>query len=183
MLTLNIHCSLIADSLIISKLSYCHLKEVSNDLKYENIQFNLEHKTLDRDNSADLAIDSWINKTRMDVDKLLENNNDIKDSLEEQIRVSQTRWEQVSLGAYPWEQILSWIINGLICCTLFSLIGWTIKLQIAQWKLPGTMVTERGRMKDRSNNMIRELRDKMDNIITDTGINMRLLTKKHRRAG
>ena len=67
MLTLSVHCSLRADSFNISKLSYRHLKEVSNDLKYENIQFNLEHKALDRDNSADLAFDSWINKTRMDV--------------------------------------------------------------------------------------------------------------------
>ena len=70
MLKLNVHCSLTADSFIISKLSYHHLKEVSNDIKYENIQFDLEHKALDRDYSADLAIDNWINKTRMDVDKL-----------------------------------------------------------------------------------------------------------------
>ena len=46
MLTLNVHCSLIADSFIISTLSYRHLKEVYDYLKYENIQFNLEHKAL-----------------------------------------------------------------------------------------------------------------------------------------
>ena len=120
---------------------------MSNDLKYENIQFNLEHKALDGDNSADLAINSWINKTRMNVNKLLENNNNFKSSLEKQIRVSQSRWEQVSGGAYPL-QIVKWVITGTICCTLFSLIGWTIKLQIVQWKLPDTMVTERGRMED-----------------------------------
>ena len=71
----------------------------------------------------------------------------------------------ISGGAYPWEQIVSFVITGLICCTLFSLIGWTIKLQITQWKLPGTMVTERGRMEDRSNDMMRELRDKMDDML------------------
>ena len=102
MLTLNVHCSLTAESFGISKLSYRHLKEVSNDLRYENIQFNLEHKALDRDTLADLAITSWI-KTRMNVDKLLENNNKFKNSLEKQIQVSQSRWEQVSGSAYPWE--------------------------------------------------------------------------------
>ena len=40
------------------------------------------------------------------------------------------------------------------------------------------MVTERGKVEDRSNKVMRELRDKMDDIVTDTRINMCLLTKK-----
>ena len=32
-------------------------------------------------------------------------------------------------------------------------------------------------MEDKSNDMIRELRDRIDDIVTDTRINMRLLTK------
>ena len=128
---LSIHCSLTAETFIVSKITFKHLANYNTDSSEHFLVLN-EREIL---KGSDLEIKQVKLAERVEsIESLQKDNEKFKKAMADHIEISDSLWKESSGGQTPWEQIITWALIGLSLFIGLFLGTWTVKLQIQMWK-------------------------------------------------
>ena len=171
MLTIDIHCSLEAETFFIGKLSYRQLKEIEYNQNKVRIEFNLEHKALSDEKLANISKHSFIKGNRADIDSLIDRNKELEIDMYASQIASNQRWEKTQHESMPWETILSWTLIACLCFGLFSAMSWILRIQINLWKIRRTEAEVWTAEKEKD--IIKSIKSQVSDMLIDRHIEMR----------
>jgi hypothetical protein len=127
--SLDIHCSLRADSFNIGKLTFRHMMDVTATATPNGIEFNSEKDLLSSDPNYEIS--KLAIRTNESLESLIADNSMFNISLNDFIEKSDRQWTTLNPGAYPLEQILLWSACALNLILALILAINLIKLHIA----------------------------------------------------
>ena len=165
LVTLPIHCQLVTDSFVVSRLSFRHLfSHESNDIE-DDVDLHVEEAILTA--SPAKVIDNFMQSMGDSLEQLkLDNENLGKDIHSQKVGYDE-KWKQVSGGMTAWEQILMWSLTGVA-------LGLTILLGVCVLRIWLRVKIQEGGgegVAKATRKAIRELKSRLIDIETDLRIN------------
>jgi len=170
-ITLALPCSLESQYFQIAKLSMKNMRNAHSDAIDMDISFDLDTEKQALQITTELKISQIVSNNTGKLEKLHEMNAKMKESIVDQIKISDRLWAEASGGQSPWDQIVSWSIQGTNFILTIILGIWAIYNTCRRrWRKGMKQGGEGGEDEQRA--YMRELRTRIIDLESDLHANV-----------